>query len=105
MLSAAKHGRSGSLRRSVLQTPDPEFAAEDENEVEFTDLDSPSKTGKVPRTFASQRKVHLFRTRSRMTIAIIAGIALLAFTVLLNVSHVPKQQEWPYNLYKSIIQS
>jgi len=74
----------------VLQTPDPEFAAEDENEVEFTDLDSPSKTGKVPRTFASQRKVHLFRTRSRMTIAIIAGIALLAFTVLLNVSHVPK---------------
>jgi outer membrane protein assembly factor BamB len=79
-----------SLRRRVLQTPDPEFAAEGENEVEITDLDSPTVTDKVPKTFASQRRVRLFRPRTWMTIAIISGIALLAFAVLLNVSHVPK---------------
>jgi outer membrane protein assembly factor BamB len=79
-----------SLRRYALQTPDPEFAAEDENEVEFTDLDSPTGTGKPPKRFASRWKVRLFRTRTWMNIAIIAGIVLLAFTVLVNGLHVPK---------------
>jgi outer membrane protein assembly factor BamB len=78
------------LRRYALQTPDPEFAAEDENEVEFTDLDLPPGTGKIPKRLASWRKVRLFRTRAWMSIAIIAGIALLVFTVLVNVLHVPK---------------
>jgi outer membrane protein assembly factor BamB len=73
-----------------LQTPDPEFAAEGENEVEITDLASLTETSKVQGRFASRRKVHLFRTRTWMSIAIIVGIALLVFTVLLNVSHVPK---------------
>jgi outer membrane protein assembly factor BamB len=73
-----------------LQTPDPEFAAQDKNEVEITDLDSPSKTGKVPKRPAGRREVRLFRTRTWMSLAIIAGIALLAFAVLLNVSHVHK---------------
>jgi hypothetical protein len=73
-----------------LQTPDPDFTAEDKNEVEITDLDSPSKTDKFQTGPASWRKVRLFRTRTWMSIAIIVGIALFVFTVLLNVSHVPK---------------
>ena len=36
-----------SFRSCVLRAPDPEFVAEDQNEVEITDLDSHSKTGKV----------------------------------------------------------
>jgi outer membrane protein assembly factor BamB len=79
-----------TLRRYTLQTPDPEFAAESENEVEITDLVSPTGTDKVQKRFAGRKKARLFRTRTWMSIAIIAGIALLVFTVLLNVSHVPK---------------
>jgi outer membrane protein assembly factor BamB len=73
-----------------LQTPDPEFAAEGENEVEITDLISPIGNGKVPKKYASRRKIRLFPMRTWMSVAIIAGIVLLAFTVLLNVSHVPE---------------
>ena len=73
-----------------MQTPDPEFAAESDNEIEITDLVSPTGTGKVPKRFASRSKVRLFRTRTWMSIAIIAGIALLSFTVLLNLSHLPE---------------
>ena len=71
-----------------MQTP--ESAAEGENEVEITDLVSPTGTGKIPMRFASRRKVGLFQTRAWMSIAIIVGIALLVFTVLLNVLHMPK---------------
>src|SRR5437016_2744319 len=78
------------LRRFALQTPQPEFTAEGENEIEITDLVSTTETGNVPKRFASWRKVRLFRARTWMSIAIIAGMALLVFTVLLIVSHVPK---------------
>jgi len=74
----------------VLTTPDPEFAAEDQNKVEITDLDSPSKSGKVPKKFIRWSQAPSFRTRTLMSIAIITGIGLLVFTVLLSVSHVPK---------------
>jgi outer membrane protein assembly factor BamB len=73
-----------------MDTPEPEDAAEGENEVEITDLDSPPKADKVPRRFARRRKVRSFRTRTWMSIAMIAGIALLIVTVVVNVSHVPK---------------
>jgi hypothetical protein len=39
----------------VLHTPDPDFAPEDRDEVEITDLDTPSKSGKVPKGLVKQR--------------------------------------------------
>jgi hypothetical protein len=79
-----------SLRRFALQTPDPEFAEEGENEIEITDLVSSTGTGKVSGKFASWSQVPTSRARAWMSIAMIAGIALLVFTVLENVSHVAK---------------
>ena len=79
-----------SLRGRVLHPPDHEFAPEDQNKVEITDLDSPSKSGKVPEKFVRWSQAPSFRIRTLMSIAIIAGIAFLVFTVLVNVLHVPK---------------
>ena len=73
-----------------MQTPDPEFAAEDKNEVEITDLDSPSKSGKVLGKFAIWSQIPSFRARTWMSIAIISCIVLLVFTIHVNEPYVPK---------------
>jgi len=70
----------------VLTIPDPEHAAGGETEVEITDLDS----GKVPERSTRRSRVPSFRARAWMSIAVIAGIALLAAVVLVSVSHLPK---------------
>ena len=66
--------------------PDPEHAAGDEIEVEITDLDS----GKIPGRYTRLNRAPSLRARAWMSIAVIAGIALLVVAVLLNVSHLPK---------------
>jgi len=73
----------------VLRTPDPEFVAEDKNEVEITDLDSPAKTGKVLGKFPIWSQIPSFRARTWMSMAIIACIVLLFFTIQVNAPHVP----------------
>lgn len=78
------------LWRCVLYTPDPEYTSEDETEVEITDLDSPLETGKVAERSAKLGQVSSFRARAWMSIAMIAGIALLIVTVLVSVSRIPK---------------
>jgi outer membrane protein assembly factor BamB len=70
----------------VLNIPDPEYAAGGETEVEITDLDS----GKVPGRYTGRNRVPSFRARAWMSLAMIAGIALLAVAVLVSVSHLPK---------------
>ena len=74
----------------MLRAPDPEFVAEDKNEVEITDLDSLSKTGKVLGKFPILSQIPSFRARTWMSIAIIACIVLLVFTIQVNAPHVPK---------------
>ena len=74
----------------MLRAPDPEFVAEDKNEVEITDLDLPSKTGKVLGKFPILSQIPSFRARTWMSIAIIACIVLLVFTIQVNAPHVPK---------------
>ena len=66
--------------------PDPEYGAGSETEVEITDLDS----GKIPGRSTRRNRVPPFRARAWMSIAVIAGIALLAAVVLVSVSHLPK---------------
>jgi outer membrane protein assembly factor BamB len=81
-----KHGKRFSLRRYVLNIPDPEHAAGGETEVEITDLDS----GKVPGRYTRDNRLPWFPTRAWMSIAMIGGIALLVVVVLVSVSHLPK---------------
>jgi outer membrane protein assembly factor BamB len=68
----------------VLTIPDPEHAAGGETEVEITDLDSGKVSGRSTRGRPS------FRARAWMSLAVIAGLALLVVAVLVNVSHLPK---------------
>ncbi len=79
-----------SFRSCVLRTPDPEFVAEDKNDVEITDLDSPAKTGKVLGKFPIWSQIPSFRARTWMSMAIITCIVLLFFTIQVNAPHVPK---------------
>jgi outer membrane protein assembly factor BamB len=69
-----------------LNIPDPEHAVGDETEVEITDLDS----GKVSARSKRQNRVPSFRARAWMSLAVIAGTALLFVAVLVSVSHLPK---------------
>ena len=78
-----------AFRSCVLRAPDPEFVAEDQNEVEITDLDSPSKTGNVLGKFAIWSQIPSIRVRTWMSIAIIACLVLLVFTIQINAPHVP----------------
>ena len=73
-----------------LNTSNPENTKEGETEVDVTDLVSPHKTGKIPGRFTSWNLVPSFRTRTWMTIAIIAGIVLLVVAVLGSLLHMPK---------------
>ena len=68
----------------MLTIPDPEHAARGETEVEITDLDSGKVIG------SSTNRVPSFRARAWMSLAMIAGIALLVATVLMGVLHLPK---------------
>jgi outer membrane protein assembly factor BamB len=70
----------------VLTIPDPEHAAGGETEVEITDLDS----GKIPGRSTRRNRVPSFRARSWMSLAVIAGLALLVAAVLVGVLHLPK---------------
>ena len=70
----------------MLNIPDPEYAAGSETEVEITDLDS----GKIPGRSTRRNRVPPFRARAWMSIAVIAGITVLAVAVLVSVSHLPK---------------
>ncbi len=86
-----------------MQTPDPEFASDEKDEVEFTNLDWPFITGKVLKKFESWSRISPFRARAWMTIAIIAGIAILVFTVLhgpqvAKVTVHPVQINYPVSL-------
>ena len=65
----------------MLTIPDPEHAEGGETEVEITDLDS----GKV-----SARSTRQNRVRAWMSLAMIAGTALLVVAILVSVSHLPK---------------
>ncbi len=67
-----------------MTIPDPEHAAGSETEVEITDLDS----GKVSGSSTSKRTS--FRARAWMSLAMIAGIALLVAAVIVSVSQLPK---------------
>lgn len=73
-----------------MNTPDPKHAAGGETEVEITNLDSPPGTGKVPERSTRRNRVPSFQMRIWMSIAMIAGIALLVVTVLVSLSHLPK---------------
>ncbi len=68
----------------MLTIPDPEHAAGGETEVEITDLDSGKVSGR------STRRRPSFRARAWMSLAVIAGIALLVTAVLVSVLHLPK---------------
>jgi outer membrane protein assembly factor BamB len=68
----------------VLTIPDPDHAAEGETEVEITDLDSGKVSGR------STRRRPSFRARAWMSLAVIAGLALLVAAVLVSVLHLPK---------------
>ena len=68
----------------MLTIPDPEHAAGGETEVEITDLDSGKVSGR------STRRRPSFRARAWMSLAVIAGLALLVAAVLVGVSHLPK---------------
>jgi hypothetical protein len=70
----------------VLTIPEPEHAARGETEVEITDLDS----GKVAGSSTRRSRMPSFRARAWMSLAMIAGSALLVATVLLSVLHLPK---------------
>lgn len=70
----------------MLTIPDPEHAARDETEVEITDLDS----GKISGRSTRRSRMPSFRARAWMSLAMIAGIALLVATILASVLHVPK---------------
>lgn len=70
----------------MLNIPDPEHAAGGETEVEITDLDS----GKRPGRYTRWSPMSSFRARNWMSIAIIAGIALLVVAALVSVSPHPK---------------
>ena len=63
----------------MLTIPDPEYAARGETEVEITDLDSGKVSG------SSTNRVPSFRARAWMSLAMIAGIALLVAAVLVSV--------------------
>jgi outer membrane protein assembly factor BamB len=69
-----------------LTIPDPEHATEGETEVEITDLDSSKVSGKSTR----RRLVPSFRARAWMSVAVIAGVAVLAAVVMVSVLHLPK---------------
>ena len=65
----------------MLNTSDPENAAGGDTGVEITDLDSPPGVGKVPG--GTGRSLRLSpRGRAWMSIAVVAGIALLVNVVL-----------------------
>jgi outer membrane protein assembly factor BamB len=70
----------------VLTIPEPEHAARGETEVEITDLDS----GKVAGSSTRRSRRPSLRARAWMSLAMIAGIALLVVTVLVSVLHLPK---------------
>ncbi len=70
----------------MLNIPDPEHATGGETEVEITDLDS----GKRPGRYTGRSRMSSFRARTWMSIAVIAGLALLVVAVLVSVSHLPK---------------
>ena len=70
----------------MLNIPDPEHAAGGEAEVEITDLDS----GKRPGRYTRRSLLSSFRARTWMSIAVVAGLALLVVAVLVSVSPLPK---------------
>ena len=70
----------------MLTIPDPEHVTRGETEVEITDLDS----GKVAWSSTRRSRVRSFQARAWMSLALIAGIALLVATVLASVWHVPQ---------------
>ena len=74
-----------------MNTPDSENARGD-TEVEITDLDAP-KTGTIPGSYTRRGQVPSLRERIWMSLAVIAGIALLVILVLGPVPHtsVPAQ--------------
>ncbi|MHB8595301.1 MAG: outer membrane protein assembly factor BamB family protein [Ktedonobacteraceae bacterium] len=75
--------------------PDPEHAGENKSEVEITDLDSPTETGKVPGRPTKLRRVSKFRVRAWMSIAVIVAITLLIVTVLVSILHLPEAAKVP----------
>lgn len=78
-------------RRCVLQnSPDPEHTAERNAEVEITDLDSSPASGKVSGRPARQYGLFSFRVRISMSIALLAAIILLVFTILGSLLHQPE---------------
>ncbi len=78
-----------------MHIPDPERAEEGNSEVEITDLDSPTASGKVPGKPTGWRRVSSLRVRVWMGIALIAAVALLIVTVLGNLLHLPEAAKVP----------
>jgi eukaryotic-like serine/threonine-protein kinase len=70
--------------------PDPEHRAESNAEVEITDLDAPPESGEAPGKPARRHRESKFRVRVWMSVAVIAGVALLVVTVLGSVLHLPE---------------
>jgi outer membrane protein assembly factor BamB len=73
-----------------LYTPEPEHGTESEAEVEISDLDSIPESGNIFGKSKGRSKAPSLRKRTWMSIAVIAGIAVLVLAVLASVLYLPK---------------